>query len=315
MLSPGSPATVPTGTVALVFTDIEGSTQLWERCSGAMREALELHDRIMRERLERTSGYEVKTQGDSFMLAFPSVGEALRWCLDVQEALLHAPWPAELLAQPPASERMGPRGLLHRGLRVRMGVHVGEPDCRADPRTGQMDYFGSPVNVAARVADAGHGGQVLLSAAALAHVAGALDMLGSPSVRPLGEFRLKGISQPVPLAEILPSSLADRRFARLRVPEERRGHVPTAMDALIGREEELACIRRWLEEGSRLITLLGPGGMGKTRLSLHLGATQLQARQWDGGVWWCDLTEARTEEDICHAVARSLDVSLTRDGD
>ncbi|KFE70770.1 ATP-binding protein [Hyalangium minutum] len=315
MLSLGSPATAPTGTVALVFTDIEGSTQLWERCSTSMREALELHDRVMRERLRRTSGYEVKTQGDSFMLAFPSVDEALRWCLDVQETLLHVPWPAELLAQPLALERMGPRGLLHRGLRVRMGVHVGEPECRPDPRTGQMDYFGPVVNLTARVAEAGHGGQVLLSGAALAHVAGTLDALGSPSVRPLGEFRLKGITLPVPLVEVLPSSLADRRFAGLRVPEERRGNVPTAVDTLIGREQELACLRRWFEEGVHLITLLGPGGMGKTRLATHFGATQLQARRWDGGVWWCDLTEARTEEDICHALARALDVSLTRDGD
>jgi predicted ATPase/class 3 adenylate cyclase/tetratricopeptide (TPR) repeat protein len=311
----GSPATVPAGTVALVFTDIEGSTQLWERCSAAMREALELHDGVLRALLARTSGREVKTQGDAFMLAFPTVAEALRWCLDVQEALLHVPWPPELLSQPEVSERVGSRGPLHRGLRVRMGVHVGEPERRVDPRTGQTDYVGPVVNVASRVADAGHGGQVLLSGAALAQVADMLEGPGKPSVRLLGEFLLKGISQPVPLAEVLPASLAERRFEGLRVPEERRGNVPGAVDALIGREEELECLRRWLDEGAQLITLLGPGGMGKTRLATHLGATQLEARRWDGGVWLCDLTEARTVEDICHAVARALDVSLSRDGD
>jgi predicted ATPase/class 3 adenylate cyclase len=280
-----------------------------------MREALELHDRLMRELLAQTSGYEVKTQGDSFMVAFSWVGEALRWCLDVQEALLRVPWPAELLEHAEASEKRGPRGLLHRGLRVRMGLHVGEPECRMDPRTGRADYFGRMVNVAARVSDAGHGGQVLLSGAAWAQVANTLEALGRPVARPLGEFRLKGLEEPVPLVEVLPASLADRRFAGLRVPEERRGNVPSAMDALIGREAELACLRRWLDEGVRLITLLGPGGMGKTRLATHFGATQLEARLWDGGVWLCDLTEARTVEDICHAVARSLGVALTREGD
>ncbi len=315
MLPQSSSATIPTGTVALVFTDIEGSTRLWERCGSAMREALDLHDRLMRELLARTSGYEVKTQGDSFMVAFSWVGEALRWCLDVQEALLRVPWPAELLEHAEASEKRGPRGLLHRGLRVRMGLHVGEPECRVDPRTGRADYMGRMVNVAARVSDAGHGGQVLVSGAAWAQVSTTLEALGRPVARPLGEFRLKGLAEPVPLVEVLPASLADRRFAGLRVPEERRGNVPTAMDALIGREAELATLRRWLDEGVRLITLLGPGGIGKTRLAMHFGATQLEARLWDGGVWLCDLTEARTVEDICHAVARALGVALTREGD
>src|SRR5690606_26860098 len=94
------PTQAPSGAVALVFTDIQGSTQLWERCTSGMRAALELHDRILRTLLVSTSGYEVKTQGDSFMVAFPTVADAARWCLDVQEVLLAAPWPEELLAQP-----------------------------------------------------------------------------------------------------------------------------------------------------------------------------------------------------------------------
>src|SRR5512140_2338104 len=91
------PMEAPSGTVALVFTDIQGSTLLWERCSVGMRAALDIHDRILRALLVSTSGYEVKTQGDSFMVAFPSVADAVRWCLDVQEVLLDAPWPQELL--------------------------------------------------------------------------------------------------------------------------------------------------------------------------------------------------------------------------
>ncbi|HVG62739.1 MAG TPA: adenylate/guanylate cyclase domain-containing protein [Hyalangium sp.] len=304
------PMEAPSGTVALVFTDIQGSTQLWERCTSGMRAALEIHDRILRTLLVSTSGYEVKTQGDSFMVAFPTVADAVRWCLDVQEVLLSAPWPEELLAQPEAAEVRGKRGLLFRGLRVRMGIHVGEPDLRVDARTGQVDYVGRMVNVAARVAEAGHGGQVLLSGAAWAQVAGMMERLGRPAVRMLGSYRLKGISDPVPLMEVLPSSLADRQFDSLRVREERRGNLPEDPGDLIGREEELETLRQWLSEGARLITIMGPGGMGKTRLATHLGSQVLATRAWEGGIWWCDLTEAATLEDICHVVGQALGVHL-----
>ena len=206
-----SPA--PTGTVVFVFTDVQSSTQLWEQCGEAMPVALDVHNRVLRARLAATSGYEVKTQGDSFMVAFASVTEAVRWCLEAQEALLQAPWPTALLAHPQASEERGPQGrALHRGLRVRMGVHLGEAECRIDERTGRADYFGRAVNVAARVSDAGHGGQVLLSGAAWAQLAHRLEEVGQPAVRALGEFRFKGIEEPCALIEVLPASLADRGF-------------------------------------------------------------------------------------------------------
>ncbi len=309
-----TPMEAPTGTVALVFTDIQGSTRLWERRSASMRAALEIHDRILRSLLGASAGYEVRTQGDSFMVAFPTAREAVRWCLDVQEVLLDAPWPKELLAEPDAAEVRGRRGLLHRGLRVRMGVHVGEPELRVNARTGQVDYIGRMVNVASRVAEAGHGGQVLLSGAAWAQVAGLLDRLGRPVVRVLGTYRLKGSAEPVPLLEVLPSALAERRFEAPRVREERRGNLPEEPEELIGREEALATLRLWLSEGARLITILGPGGMGKTRLAMHFGSAQMGMRSWEGGVWWCDLTEAATQEDICHAVGQALGVHLSGGG-
>jgi predicted ATPase/class 3 adenylate cyclase len=304
------PVEAPSGTVALVFTDIQGSTQLWERFSTTMRAALDIHDRILRALLASTSGYEVKTQGDSFMVAFASVVDAVRWCLDVQEVLLDAPWPLELLSSPEAAEERGPHGLRYRGLRVRMGVHVGEPELRMDERTGRADYVGRMVNVAARVGDAGHGGQVLLSGAAWAQVAGMLDRLGRPATRVLGNFRLKGISEPVPLVELLPLALADRRFESLRVREERRGNLPEDPGDIIGRQEELDTLQLWMSEGARLITIMGPGGMGKTRLVTYFGSAELAKRDWEGGVWWCDLTEAVSIEDICHGVGQALGVHL-----
>ncbi|HYI02685.1 ATP-binding protein [Hyalangium sp.] len=309
---PGPPQ-APRGTVAVVFTDVQSSTQLWEQCGEAMQVALDEHNRVLRTRLSTTSGYEVKTQGDSFMVVFPSVTEAVRWCLDAQEALLHAPWPAGILAHPQAAEERGPQGrALHRGLRVRMGVHLGEAECRIDERTGRADYLGHTVNVAARVADAGHGGQVLLSGVAWAQVAYQLEALGHPAVRALGEFRLKGFEERIALIEVLPASLADRRFGPQRAMEERRGNLPSVTGALVGREEELALLRQRFQEGARLVTILGPGGMGKTRLATHFGSTQLNSQQlWSGGVWLCVLTEATSAGDICHGVGQALDVDLT----
>ncbi|QSQ23373.1 cyclase [Pyxidicoccus parkwayensis] len=305
----------PTGTVALVFTDVQGSTRLWERCNAGMGAALKVHDEVLRSLLARGNGYEVKTQGDSFMVAFPTVLEALRWCLDAQEALLRAPWPAEVLAQPEAAEEHGPRGLLNRGLRVRMGVHVGEPECRVDEQTGRTDYLGRMVNVAARVTSAGHGGQVLVSGGAWAQVAPAVESLGRPAVRPLGAFRLKGIDDAVALVEVLPAALSDRRFGAPRAPRDRQGNVPVVRDGLVGRSAELATLKRWLADGVRLVTVLGPGGMGKTRLASHFGALELESGVWEGGVWLCELAEVQSADALCHAVGQALGVALRRDGD
>jgi predicted ATPase/class 3 adenylate cyclase len=308
----GSADIVPTGTVVLVFTDVQGSTRLWERCSDHMRAALDVHDQVLRALLAEGDGYEVKTQGDSFMVAFASVVEAVRWCLRAQEALLKAPWPEALLAEPDAAEVWSGRVMVHRGLRVRMGVHQGEPECRIDPCTGRADYFGRMVNVAARVGDAGHGGQVLVSGETWARVRDELEALGWPVARPLGEYHLKGIEEPIALVEVLPPSLAERRFEAPRVQRVRRGNVPGEPGELIGREEELARLRRHFGQGARLVTLLGPGGMGKSRLATRFGNLELGACSWEGGVWMCELAGAASVDDICHAVGQALGVALTR---
>jgi len=302
----------PTGTVALVFTDVPSAARLWERCPTAMRDALEVQDEVLRALVDRCGGYEVKTQGGAFMVAFSSPREAVRWCLVAQEALLVAPWCQELLAQPEAAEEVGPRGLLHRGLRVRMGVHVGEPECRVDGRTGRVDYVGRAVNAAARVAAAGHGGQVLVSGAAWAQVAGSAELPGQ-AARPLGMFRLRGLDSPLALVEVLPASLVDRRFGVPLAARERQGNVPAVQPDLIGRRAELETLRQWFGEGGRLVTLLGPGGMGKTRLATHFGGLELESCAWEGGVWLCELAEARTEDALCHTVCQALGVSLPRE--
>lgn len=312
--SPGRHAP-PSGVVALVFTEIQGATRLWERCATGMREALEIHDRVLRALLESSPGYEVKVQGGAFMLCFPSPVDAVRWCLEAQQALLEAPWPEELLAQPEAAEEVGLRGWVYRGPRVLMGVHVGEPECRVNARTGRADYYGRMVNTAARVAAAGHGGQVLVSGQAWAQVAPEAGALGQPAIRPLGSFRLRGIESAVALVEVLPASLSERRFGAPRAPRIRQGNAPVSQSELIGRSAELARLRQELSAGTRLITLLGPGGMGKTRLATHLAGLELESCAWMGGVWLCELAEARTVEALCLAVGQAIGASLPREAE
>jgi class 3 adenylate cyclase len=158
----------PTGQVTFVFTDVQSSTTLWEKVPDAMNLSLEQHDRILRELLKRFRGYEVKTEGDAFMVTFFCVEDAILWCLAVQEALFAAVWSDEFLSMPAAAQERvvdpstGEKTLLvFNGIRIRMGIHTGEPNCRRNPVTGRMDYFGPVVNRSARVSDTAHGGQVV----------------------------------------------------------------------------------------------------------------------------------------------------------
>ncbi|CAG8543027.1 9497_t:CDS:10, partial [Racocetra fulgida] len=163
----GAEIAPPTGQVALVFTDIKNSTFLWETKSEAMRSAIKSHNQIMRRCLRNIGGYEVKTEGDAFMVSFPTVASALLWCLTVQIELLKADWPQEIIDSDDGKEvfdRHDKDLLIYRGLSVRMGIHWGNPDCEMDIITKRMDYFGPMVNKAARICNAAEGGQIFVSA-------------------------------------------------------------------------------------------------------------------------------------------------------
>lgn len=157
--------------MTLVFTDVRNSTQLWERMPISMRVAIRDHNLIMRRNLRFFNGYEVKTEGDAFMVSFKSVLDALRWCMTAQLQLLKADWPQEILDSHDGQEVKGPvslnedadNTLLYRGLSIRMGVHCGTPVSELDPITRRMDYFGPIVNKTARVCGAAEGGQILVS--------------------------------------------------------------------------------------------------------------------------------------------------------
>jgi predicted ATPase/class 3 adenylate cyclase len=292
-VNPVSAIAFPSGTVTLVFTDIQGSTVLWERLGDSFVGVLEAHNRILREALGRFGGAEVKTEGDAFMVAFASAADAVRFALAAQEALHVVPWPAA------AGE-----------LLVRMGLHTGDPICVADPATGRMDYFGPVVNRAARVADAAHGGQVLLTEATRA--AGG-DALAGAAVTDLGTHRLRGLERPERLFQALPPPLADRHFAPLRTLTARPTNLPAPTTSFIGRERELRALSDLLaEEAVRLVTLTGPGGTGKTRLALRLGHELLDRHE--GGVWFADLTGATTAAGVANAVAQAFGVPLAGQG-
>lgn len=153
----------PVGSLALVFTDIRNSTALWESNPG-MQTGIRMHNQLLRRQLRAIGGYEVKTEGDAFMVSFPTVTAALLWCLTVQIELLREEWPQEILDSEEGKEILNSSGnTLYRGLSVRMGIHWGSPVCEADPITRRMDYFGPMVNRSARISAVAEGGQISAS--------------------------------------------------------------------------------------------------------------------------------------------------------
>ncbi len=154
----------PTGMIAIVFTDIKNSTNLWETYPQAMRSAIKAHNDVMRRQLRRIGGFEVKTEGDAFMVSFPTATSALLWCFAVQLSLLEVNWPSEMLGSihcQPLFDRENK--LIFRGLSVRMGIHWGEPLAEPDPVTRRMDYYGPMVNKASRISAVADGGQIAVS--------------------------------------------------------------------------------------------------------------------------------------------------------
>ncbi|KJE94051.1 hypothetical protein CAOG_04748 [Capsaspora owczarzaki ATCC 30864] len=211
----GEEVAPPTGKLTLVCTDIKNSTMLWEACEEGMRDAVKNHNALMRRLLRLYSGYEVKTEGDAFMVSFEHAIDALRWCLTAQIQLLEMELPQEIRSA--CREENGPDGeLLFRGISVRMGIYTGLPDCEPDPLTGRMDYFGPVVNRAAAVSSLADGGQVVISDSAWQEVSERLDELGEglapPRVDDLGLIKLKGLETKENVRLILPPSLRARTF-------------------------------------------------------------------------------------------------------
>jgi predicted ATPase/class 3 adenylate cyclase len=269
-----SMAAQPTGTVTFLFSDIEGSTRLLERLGTARYgEALELHRRLLREAFGRHAGFEVDCEGDAFFVAFASAQEAVAAATEAQRALASADWFEE------------------GEIRVRMGVHTGEP-VAAPPK-----YLGLDVHKAARIMAAAHGGQVLLSDATRRSAPGA-------EVVSLGEHRLKDLLQPEPLYQLLIEGLLSS-FPPLLTLGNRPTNLPVQPNALIGRERELGELcELLLDEQVRLLTVAGVGGAGKTRLALHAAADMLE--RFESGVFAVFLAPLRDPNLLSAAIAETL---------
>eukprot|EP01059_Diplonema_ambulator_P014471 TRINITY_DN25384_c0_g1_i1.p1 TRINITY_DN25384_c0_g1~~TRINITY_DN25384_c0_g1_i1.p1 ORF type:complete len:1121 (+),score=287.70 TRINITY_DN25384_c0_g1_i1:173-3364(+) len=218
-------ANAPTGAVSLVFTDIQGSTRIWERAPQAMCMALTMHNNLVRSTIKQFNGYEVKTLGDAFMIAFTNSVDAVAFALTLQLQLLTLEWPVELeeLADCPTSHfssNTAPCGGTHveavdpmflwRGLKVRIGVNTGEPLCNVDPCTARMDYLGPVVNKTARVENQAPGGLIAITKEVLDEITPVMSDLGMPSIS-LGRIvELKGIAEEVEIFSVAPKVLGER---------------------------------------------------------------------------------------------------------
>jgi class 3 adenylate cyclase len=261
-----------------LFTDIEGSTKMWERSPQAMHRALARHDEILRDAIEEQEGYVFKTVGDAFCAAFPTAPDALEAALSAQRTLFADEWP-----------QTGP-------LRVRMALHTGA----AEERDG--DYFGPPVNRVARLLSAAHGGQVLLSLSTHEMVRDQLP--AEIALIDLGERRLKDLFRPERVFQLIASGLPSE-FPPVRTLESHPDNLPLQPTSLVSREREVEeVVERIRSEEVRLLTLTGPGGTGKTHLALQAAADLLE--DFDDGVFFVALATITDRELVPSTIAGPL---------
>ena len=256
--------------MTLLFTDIEGSTRLLHELGDGYGDALDDHRRIVRAACAAHDGVEVDTQGDAFFVAFARASDATAAAVDVQRGLADGP------------------------VRVRMGLHTGEPRVTAE------GYVGVDVHKGARIAAVGHGGQVLLSQTTRALV--------DHEARDLGAHRLKDLSAPERIYQLEIDGLPGE-FPLLKTLEAGMKNLPLPRTSFVGRASELEAIDRLLEDpGCRLLTLVGPGGAGKTRLALEAAARRVD--RYPHGVHFVPLASVASPDFLAPALAESIQFAL-----
>ena len=249
------------------FTDIEGSTERWQLDSRAMADALAAHDELIRSVVTRRSGAVFKHTGDGMCVVFASAPEAVAAAIEIQAGL---------------------------ELPVRIGLHTGDAELR------DGDYFGPTLNRAARVMDAGHGGQVLVSSATA-------GLLRDHDLVDLGEHELKGLETPERIFQV-----GRGEFPALRTPRPAVGNLPVELSTFVGRSHELKSLAEELND-HRLVTLIGVGGTGKTRLAIETGMTASEL--FVDGCWIVELAPVTVEEAVPFAFASGLGMTAPTDGD
>jgi predicted ATPase/class 3 adenylate cyclase len=276
----GGPAMgLPRGTVTFVFTDLEGSTRRWELDPAAMAGALARHDGIVREAVGAHGGTVFSTMGDGMAAVFPSARDAVRAVLAAQQGLAAEDW----------GEVTGP-------LAARIGVWTDEGV------PGGKDYLNQPLNRCARLMAAGHGGQVLVSGTTQPLVRN--DLPAGCGLVDLGEHRLRDLAWPVRIFQLTGPGLR-AEFPPLRTVEAFPGNLPPRLSSFVGRGTELAGLAAAVA-GSALVTVTGPGGVGKTRLAVQAAADQLPS--FADGAWLCELAAAGDADSMVEVVATALRV-------
>ena len=270
---------LPTGTVTFFFSDIQGSTKMAERMADAWPDLLNAHRDVIRRAISAGGGAEVGTEGDSFFVAFSSAPAAVAAAVATQRGLAAHEWPEGV------------------EIRVRIGLHTGEASLAGD----EVDnYVGLDVHRAARIAAAGHGGQVLLSDAT--RILTETSLPDGVSLRDLGERRLKDLTRPERIHQLVIEGLPSE-FPPLKTLDATPNNLPTQLSSFLGREHELNEVVERLAH-SRLLTLTGPGGTGKTRLSLQVGARV--ADRYPDGVFFVVLSSLRDPALVPATIAQEL---------
>jgi len=275
----------PTGTVTLLFTDIEGSTRLLQRVGEYYADLLQACRSLLRAGFQEWNGHEVDTQGDGFFVAFARASDAVAAAIASQRALSSHPWPDGVT------------------VRVRMGLHTGEPQRSAE------GYVGLDVHHAARIMSAGHGGQVLLSQTTRELVEHALPE--GVHLQDLGAHRLKDLHHSSQLFQLVIGGLS-ADFPPLKTLDNSPNNLPLQPTPFLGREKEVHALGQLLRRDSaRLVTLTGPGGVGKTRLALQVAADQ--ASHFPDGAWFVSLAPISDPNLVLPTISQALGLREARD--
>jgi predicted ATPase/class 3 adenylate cyclase len=272
---------LPVGTVTFLFTDIEGNTPLWERDPAAMDAAMQIHNSILRQAIEANGGTVFKTVGDEFQAAFPTAPQALSAALEAQRGLQAANW-----------NELGP-------LRARMGMHTGEAHL---DEHGDEYAVSHTKNRGHRVMEAGHGGQVLLSQES----ADLCQRTLPPGVilKDLGEHHIRNWKLPERFYQVVTPDLP-KDFPQLRTQVEPKHNLPVQLTSFIGRKQAIEQVEGLLDK-QRLVTIVGPGGVGKTRLAIQV--TDEVAGQYRQGAFFIDLAVVREPDMVIPAIVKSLEL-------
>lgn len=276
---------VPSGEVTFWFSDIEGSTRLWEQHPREMAQVLERHFELLREIHERHGGKVIEGTGDGIYTVFSDAAEAVLAAIEVQQACMAEDW-----------------GVVG-DVRCRVGLHTGRAAVQGSA------YHGAEVNRTARLMSTGHGGQILLSGATHALVSD--DPLSDVAYEFMGRHELKDLDRPVAIWQVLHPDLPTE-FPPLKSRSVSPNNLPLELSSLVGRDRDLALVGDLVQERI-LVTLVGPTGVGKSRLALHVAAEELD-RQADG-VWLVDLSELSDPADVLPTMAAVLGIGQASDSD